>query len=251
MADENKPEGGSQQQPTEGAGSGQQPTDPQGGNNGQQPDKKPDAGGQQQPAEGAQDPNKAQEDEPKVRKTQKDYIIERIQRQRDKARKDAANPDGGKKPTGDDGNQGGSDDDIDPEDEAKISKVLDKRLGPVMDELDAERQQAAEQQEEAELQTFLTECPQFKPYEAKIRKWAKHESRKNLPLLSIAYEIAGPDLERIGAERERKAAQDAAASATGGGSTRTESPKKPIPEMTKEEFRDLEEKARRGEIVIR
>lgn len=243
------------QQPSAEGGAGAAPdktqTDPKDGG-GQPSDKKPDDGAAK-PTDGQPDPKKpSNEDEPPVRKTKLDFILERKQRRLEKAKSDQIKKvDQELKDAGGNGDDPTGDDDIDPEDAEKISKVIDKKYGHVFEGLEEKEQAAEAEKEEAELQTFITSKPEFKPYEAKIRKFAQHESRKHLPLLSIAYEIAGPDLKRLGAEEERKAAAEAAASTTGGGTTRNDSSHKSIADMTRAEFLAFSNKVRTGEVVLK
>jgi len=249
MADEQTPVGPA---PTETPGAGAAPAasapteatpkegESQTGNEPSGNDKKP---------EGTNDPSKPQDDEePPVRKTKLDFILERKQRQLEKAKasqiknidQELKKLDGGAQ----DQDGAENEDDIPAEDAEVVEKVVEKKFGSYFKEMD-------QQKEAAEMQSFLAENPEFKPYEARIKKYAGHESRRHLPLKAIAYEVAGPDLMRIGAEKAKKADQEAAKSTTGGGTTRSEPSHKPISEMTKEEFRDFSEKVRRGEVALK
>ncbi len=245
MADE-KPAG---QAPAEGGeGAAPQPSAPADGGSGEQ---KPSGEGQGDQKLKADDkaPEKPQDDdaEPPVRKTKLDYILERKQRKLEKAKSQEIQKvdDQLKKPADDGSGEGdGEDDEISPEEEKAIEKVVTKKFGHHFEQLNEER-------EEAELQGFINQNPKFKPYEAKIRKFANHPSRQHLPLQSIAYEVAGPDLMRIGAEEARKADAEAAKSTTGGGSARNDSAHKPVSEMSSAEFREYSDKVRRGIIVLK
>lgn len=186
-------------------------------------DKKDEGGEGDAPAgkegegDGKPDPKKPEgsqgdENEPPVqtRKTAKDFIIERKERKIAKLEAaKAGEGDGGK------GGEKPDDGEIDPEDEEIISKVVSKQITPLI-----EKQIEAE--DEAEVQQFVAENPDFKPYEAKVKAFMKHPSRREIPIKSLFYEAAGDDLLKIGAERAKKAAEEAARSGTGGGSARSE-----------------------------
>jgi hypothetical protein len=125
-----------------------------------------------------------------------------------KANKGAKSKDQQKK--GDDGDDKGADgesdeddaDDLSPEDAKAIDKRIAKAVAPF-------RQQAIEAEVDAGISQFLNANPDFKPFEAKARRFALHPSRQNLPIKSIFYEVAGDKLLKIGADRVRKADKDA------------------------------------------
>lgn len=176
------------------------------------------------------------------RKTAKDYIIERKNRQIEKAKAKAGEGDGGGQGDNGEGDGGDADEDaeIDPEDAELISKVVDKKLEPLMKEQQAKA-------DDAEVQAFLASNPQFKKYEAKARRYMAHPSRANLPVSSIFYEVAGPDLLKLGAKMASAADAEAKAKETAGGSGgRTMAGEKSVSEMTDQEFREYQDKVRRG-----
>ena len=150
---------------------------------------------------------KAEEDnkqpDVRARKTPKDFILERQQK---KIQKLEAKKDGEKDGDG----ESDEDDDIDEEDEKVVKKVLSKTLAPFF-----EKQIAAE--DETEVQEFLANNADFKPYEAKVRTFMKHDSRRSLPISSIFYEVAGPDLLKLGAARAKAADDEARENSAGGG----------------------------------
>ncbi len=78
---------------------------------------------------------------------------------------------------------------------------------------------------EHEIATIISKNPDYKPYEDRIRSFVNHPSRsgmiKNgLPIQTVALEAIAPYLERIGAEKARKADADAKATADVGTSRR-------------------------------
>lgn len=178
--------------------------------------------------------------EPGSRKTAKDYIIERKNRQIAKAK--AGN--GGNNAHAGDGTGGGdgddTEDDINPEDAEVIEKVLDKRLAPI----EAERQAA---QDRNEVAAFVAENPEFKKYEAKVLRYMKHPSRAHLPASSIFYEVAGPDLMKLGAQRQQAAARKANETKSGGNASGREisDGKKSVKDMNSAEFEEYKNSVRR------
>lgn len=100
--------------------------------------------------------------------------------------------------------------DLTPEQLKAFEKVVDKKLQPY-------KEQQAEQQVETEIASFLEENPDFKPFKDKVKRYAMHPSRENIPVESLFYEVAGPKLMQIGAKRQKQAAQEAKKGKTGGG----------------------------------
>ena len=118
----------------------------------------------------------------------------------------------GKENKGDDEDDEEDDDDIAPEDEAMVDKVIRKRYGSKFDQLD-------EKADKSEVNEFVAKNPQFKPYEQKILKFLRHPSRAHLPVKTVAYEVAGDDLMKIGAKKGKQADIQAKKKAGGGHST--------------------------------
>lgn len=180
------------------------------------------------------------EPETRKRKTAKDFIIERKQRQLNKAKAAAAD---GNKPKEDagsdegDGDAGDDDEEINPEDAKLISKVVDAKIAPIL-----KQQQEAE--DDAEVKAFVAANPEFAPYEAKARRFMQHQSRAHLPVKSIFYEVAGDDLLKIGAARAKAAEKEARKGQAGGGSSRSVDGGKSVSEMTPQEFKAFQDSVR-------
>jgi hypothetical protein len=168
--------------------------------------------------------------------TRQDFIIGR---QKAKLAKKAKANEAGE--GGDNNDEGDEDDDeIAPEDEKLINKVFQKNIAPIV-----EKTQQIE--DDKEINAFLTANPDFKPFEAKARRYIQHPSRRHLPVKTIFYEVAGDKLLKIGADRKTKADEEAKGTQTGGGSNRAGSGgEKPIWEMSKDEFEAEKERVRRG-----
>lgn len=191
---------------------------------------------------GAKDTQTEEEDdnaEPEVkqRMSPKDYII---QRQQNKIAKLKASQEA-ETPAEDD------DDGVLPEDEEIINKVVDKRFAAINPILQESIQNSIAAKDDAEINAFLTENPDFKQFEAKARRFMAHESRRSIPVKSIFYEVAGDKLLKIGADRARKADEEARATQTGGGSNRaSEGGEKTVFSLSEEEFKAKQEAVRRG-----
>jgi hypothetical protein len=170
------------------------------------------------------------EPEVKPRMSTKDFIIQRQQRKLNKAKAG----DGEGKETGED------DEEVAPEDEALINKVVSKTFAPIID-----KTLAAE--DEQEIQSFLKDNPDFKPFEAKARRYMQHPSRRQLPVKSIFYEVAGDKLLKIGADRGKAADEKAKNTQTGGGSNRAGEGAKSDWDLPKDEFEAKQERVRRGQ----
>ena len=167
------------------------------------------------------------DEEPKTRKRNIDFILERKNRKIEKLSQDKE----------DESENEEEDDYIDPDAQKLVQKEIDKRLAPFL-------QKQIEEEDANEINSFLQENPDFKPYADKVKKFAQHESRKNLPIKSIFYEVAGPDLLKIGADRAKRAGDEAKESNAGGGSGDTSTSEKGIWELTPEEFATKQEELR-------
>lgn len=120
-------------------------------------------------------------------------------------------------------------DDLSPEDRAALDKRIAKHLAPF-------QKQAAEQEVEASIATFVKDNPDFAPFAAKAKRFALHPSRENIPIKSIFYEVAGDKLLAIGAKRAKAADIKAKKSQTGGGTATTEKGNKSYKDMSNDDF---------------
>lgn len=157
--------------------------------------------------------------EPEVRKRdKKDFIIERLQKKNEKLQAKAND----------------SEDDEEDEDEnpdsQSVEAIVDKKLAPVL-----KQQQEAE--DKAEVEGFIADNPQFKPYRDKMLKYRSHPAYEQLPIQHIATIAAGKDLMKLGASEAAKADQEAKQGQMGGGSARGKTgEKKSVWDMSKEEW---------------
>jgi hypothetical protein len=194
--------------------------------------------GEDKGSEKAKAPDKSSQDddaEPQVkpRMSKKDFIIQRQQKKIEKLKSKTASEVVEEE-------KSDEDDEVAPEDEALITKVVAKQFAPILD-----KSMAVE--DEKEIAEFVSANPDFKPYEAKAKKYMAHPSRRHLPVETIFYELAGKDLLKLGAERARKADEEAKHTQTGGGSAGGVAKAKNAFEMTKEEFEAEQERIRRSQ----
>lgn len=85
--------------------------------------------------------------------------------------------------------------------------------------LAALEQAESDREVELSVKDFVIKNPDFSPYAKKAERFAKDASRRNIPIKSIFYEVAGDDLIKIGAARQKQADIKARQSQTGGGSS--------------------------------
>lgn len=122
------------------------------------------------------------------------------------------------------------------EDITQLRKEFDEKLEGLKEE----------QTSEGLLSSFLAKFPSYKEYEAKIRKYMNHPAYRKVPIGFIADGIAGQDLEAKGAEKAKKAEEEAEETKTGGSSVR-KTPTGEMPDiwgMSKEDFQQYQAEVR-------
>lgn len=155
------------------------------------------------------------DEEPKTRKRNVDFILERKNRKIEKLQEK---------------NNGADDeDDIDSEDEAIIGKHVEKLLSPLI-------AKQIQDEDAQEISGFIKDNPDFAPYADKVKKFAQHPSRKDMPIKALFYEVAGDDLLKLGASRAKKAQDEAKESQAGGGSSNAGDNGKSVWDLSPEEF---------------
>lgn len=191
-------------------------------------DKKDEKGDAKAPDDDGKDPVT------RKRLSTQDYIIGR---QKAKLAKEQTQKDDNKDDSSGDDND---DDDVPAEDEAIINKVIAKTMAPIISK-------SLDEEDNKEIGTYLTDNPDFKPFEAKARRYMSHPSRASLPIETIFLEVVGQKgLMKLGAERQRLADEKARNSQTGGGSGRGSEGTSNVMEMSKEDFEAEQEKVRRS-----
>lgn len=158
-------------------------------------------------AEGDDEDDDADE-EPPTRKPRKpaDFVALRRGKQAAKSKdgKGKGNEKGGDADEGDEDEDG-----LAPDDAAAIDRHLERKLKPIL-----EREEQSEV--ETQIAAFTSQNPDFKPFAAKVQKWALHEAWKNVPIKQIFYAAAGDKLMQLGAKRGKAADVKAKKGRTGG-----------------------------------
>lgn len=167
-----------------------------------------------------------EDEEPPTRKprTNADWVALRRQQKLEKAKNAGKNEQGEA-----DDEDSDEEDNINDEDVKLIDKVVSKRLEPF-----EKANQVAELK--SEIDEFVAQNPDFKPYAAKALKWAQHPSWKDVPTKQIMFAAAGDKLLVMGAKRSKAATEKAAKTKTGTNNGAETGGKKPVAEMTDEEF---------------
>jgi hypothetical protein len=110
-----------------------------------------------------------------------------------------------------------ADDDVDAEDEAKISKVVSRLTAPI-------QQQSVDNQNSLEAETFIRDNQEKYPFASKYRQamlqYMKHPAYSRLPVANIFKIVAGDELIKFGAEQERVASTKANSTRTVSSSAR-------------------------------
>ena len=104
------------------------------------------------------------------------------------------------------------DEEIDPDDEKTIGKVVDRKIKPLA-KLTEEIQAVKDRQE---VDALINAKPEYGKFREAILKYASHPSYKDVPIHFIAAGLAAKDLQKMGAEKEREA-QKKAKETQGGG----------------------------------
>lgn len=110
----------------------------------------------------------------------------------------------------------------DPEDVATIGRVVTKTIKPLQEQIERQTESLQATKNENEVDTLIREKPEFAPYRSRILTYMKHPAYLNIPAENIAMmpNVAGKDLMKLGAEKEREAAGAAADSKGAGGTAR-------------------------------
>jgi len=178
------------------------------------------------------------DNEPPVRKTKVDYILERQQKKAERDRAKAENNSSSE--------QQDNEEELTPAEEAKLEKFISRKYGKQLTAAEQALETSTLNTINQEISDFLTNDPNgkyFKEFESKIRVWAVHPSRSHLPIKTIAYEVAGDKMLQIGAQMAKEAAKEASESKAGGSGARaTEGGgQKKVWEMTNEEFAKMQQ----------
>lgn len=144
------------------------------------------------------------------------------------------------------------DEDLPEEDKKMIDKHINKRISSFEEKQRQSEELLHKQQVQSELSDILSKNPEYKPYEARIRKWVEHPNRagfikSGLPVASVVSEAIAPYMMKIGAERERIAREKADKSKDGGNQQKPKSPDAPdYSSMSNEEISSMAEQIKSG-----
>ena len=97
-------------------------------------------------------------------------------------------------------------------DSKKTEKVLEEKLQPI-------QEQIQESRDIADVDGYIRSNPDFAKYREGMLTYLRHPAYRNIPVNHVATIVASKDLQKLGAQKERAAQQNANASATGGGNT--------------------------------
>jgi len=109
--------------------------------------------------------------------------------------------------------EGDEDEEINPDDEKTITKVVDKRVDSLARELAATKDQV-------EVDSFIRANPEYEKYRGSMLKFIGHPAYRNIPVNNIAAIVASKDQQKIGAAKEREADKKAKDTQAGGSNAR-------------------------------
>lgn len=104
---------------------------------------------------------------------------------------------------------------IDEDDIKTISSIVDKKTAQV-------KRQLQETQDRLEVDSYISEHPEFAKYKSAIMKYIQHPVYSRIPVKNIASMVAANDLIKIGAQKEREAQAKADSTKTAGTAVRRE-----------------------------
>lgn len=103
--------------------------------------------------------------------------------------------------------------DIDPDDVKTIGTIVEKQTASL-------RKQMQDDRDRYEVDTFIKDNPKFEKYKPAILKHLQHEVYSRIPVKNIATMLAGDDLLKMGATKEREAQAKANATKSPGDTAR-------------------------------
>lgn len=121
---------------------------------------------------------------------------------------------------------------FDPEDKDKIEKIVDRKVGSKLFEME----------NKMEVSSFVASKPEYGKYKDVILKYMVHPDYKNIPVYNIAAIVASKDLMKLGAQKEREAMQKAKDTQGGGSTVRKEGTVTDWHNATKEDFENQKSK---------
>lgn len=151
-----------------------------------------------------------------------------------------------------DGDKGDDDADIDEEDEKTIKKIVDKSTSKISQQLNAQEERIFRREVEDEVKSLIQSKPEYKDYEARIRRFVYHDNRiglirNGLPVEVVVAEALAPVMERIGAKKAIAANAAADTTKSNGSSQRKgEKGKIDYSKMSDEEITSIGDQVKSG-----
>lgn len=105
-------------------------------------------------------------------------------------------------------------DEVDPEDQKRISKIVEKEVGG----------KVAQLQKQIAVDKYFGENPEFNKYRGAAEKYLNHPTYSNIPVKNIVAIVAANDMQKIGAAKERAAAKVVAETRVPGNNMRKTTP---------------------------
>jgi len=84
-------------------------------------------------------------------------------------------------------------DNDDPDDKKRIERIVDKRVGAKLQEIEVKQ----------DVDSFIQNKPEYSKYRGVIIKYASHPAYSQIPIKNIAAMVASDDLMKLGAAKER------------------------------------------------
>lgn len=112
--------------------------------------------------------------------------------------------------------EGKKEDEYDPYNVDNVRKIAKDQINEAVAPF---QEQLYQTKVDNEVNKIMSDNPEYKPYEERVRKWVTHPNRQKLikqglPVKAVVYEALAPYLEKIGAEKARKADAEAKVSGT-------------------------------------
>lgn len=138
------------------------------------------------------------------------------------------------------------------EDEVAIKKVVSKEMEGVTKQLNSVTDRLYRQSVETDLTKIMDQHPEYKPYEARIRRFVTHDNRfklikQGLPVNTVVIEAIAPYLQKIGAEKVKAADEKANKIKVNGQGQQPAAPGKPdYSKMTNQQITEMGEAVKSG-----
>ncbi len=151
---------------------------------------------------------------------------------------DGAEPQGGVSQDQNKEDENKDDDEVDPEDEKTIGKIVNKTVAPLQDQL-------FKSTVESELNNIYAQNPDWKKFDVKIRRFVNHPSRaglikQGLPVKTVVLEAIEPHLAAVNAKKSQEADAKANAAKDGGNQNRPVETQGKLPDFANMSTADID-----------